>query len=291
MKKLLIFSAVCLVLAGCEPAGTRSGSNPIAIATATPLVTPTVPAVDAPGAGQAANLVPIAPTAMQPPLATQPPALPAMPGLAFPVRAAFYYPWFPESWKQSGMDPFTHYQPTLGFYSEDDPAVIQHQVAAMQYGKIQLGIASWWGQGHYTDNRFPALLQAGEKAGFYWAAYMESEGQGNPSVEAIRSDLAYIHDHYASSPAYLKIGGRVVIFVYADPVDGCNMAYRWTQANSVGAYLVLKVFTGYRNCASQPDAWHQYAPDGSQKSAGKMSFMISPGFWKASEAQLPHQSG
>ena len=32
------------------------------------------------------------------------------------------------------------------------------------------------------------------------------------------------------------------------------MADRWKQANTVNAYLVLKVFAGYRNCASQPDA-------------------------------------
>jgi hypothetical protein len=179
------------------------------------------------------------------------------------------------------MNPFTHYRPTLGYYSEDDSTILQKQIAAMQYGKIQAGIASWWGQGHYTDNRIPLLLQEGEKASFHWALYAESEGQGDPSIEAIRSDLEYIRDHYAKSPAYLKINGHFVVFVYADKNDGCGMADRWKQANSVGAYLVLKVFSGYRKCASQPDAWHQYAPDLSQKQVGKNSFTISPGFWKA----------
>jgi len=64
------------------------------------------------------------------------------------------------------------------------------------------------------------------------------------------------------------------------------MVDRWTQANTLGAYLVLKVFSGYKACASQPDGWHQYAPDGSIKSVGISSFTISPGFFKASEAQL-----
>ena len=57
-------------------------------------------------------------------------------GLAFPIRAAFYYPWYPESWNQGGIEPFSHYDPTLGYYSQDDPVVIQNQIAAMQYGKI-----------------------------------------------------------------------------------------------------------------------------------------------------------
>jgi hypothetical protein len=284
MKRLLVYTAiVSLILASCTPASspggtglTGSNTNPTEVAPQAP-DSPSLTAV--PGS-QAAGL-----TATQPAPATQSPTLPAMNGLTYPIRAAFYYPWFPQSWNQSGMNPFTHYHPSLGFYSQDDPAIIPQQIAAMQYGKIQLGIASWWGQGHYTDTRFSALLKAGEKVGFYWAAYMESEGQVNPTVAAIRSDLQYIHDKYASSPAYLKIGGRFVIFVYADPTDRCDMADRWTQANTLGAYLVLKIFSGYQACASQPDAWHQYAPAGAEKSVGVASFTISPGFYKASEPQ------
>src|SRR5919108_4117390 len=38
-----------------------------------------------------------------------------------PVRAAFYYPWFPEAWTQSGQRPFTNYRPSSGFYDSSDP--------------------------------------------------------------------------------------------------------------------------------------------------------------------------
>ena len=65
------------------------------------------------------------------------------------------------------MNPFTQYHPSLGFYSQDEPTVIQNQIAAMKYGNIQVGIASWWGQGSATDNRVPLLLTQAEKAGFY----------------------------------------------------------------------------------------------------------------------------
>jgi hypothetical protein len=66
---------------------------------------------------------------------------------AFPIRAAFYYPWFPEAWNQQGFNPFTNYTPSLGFYDGGAQAVIKQQITAMQYGGIQAGIASWWGQG------------------------------------------------------------------------------------------------------------------------------------------------
>jgi hypothetical protein len=63
------------------------------------------------------------------------------------------------------------------------------------------------------------------------------------------------------------------------------MVKRWTQANTVGAYLVLKIFPGYLNCSSQPDSWHQYAPAGATLQVRQSSYTISPGFWKANEPQ------
>jgi hypothetical protein len=287
MKKMLVlFTMLCLALAGCGPAralvgASQPGEDPIAGGVFQTAATLPTPAATAPATATTAPVQP----AVQVPTATQPQPQPAMNGLIFPIRAAFYYPWFPNSWNQQGMNPFTHYNPSLGFYSQDDPAIISEQIAAMQYGKIQLGISSWWGQGNYTDKRFATLLQAGEKVGFYWVAYMESEGQGNPSVAAISSDLQYIHDKYASSPAYLKIGGRFVVFVYAEPGDDCGMVDRWTQANTLKAYLILKIFSRYQKCPNQPDAWHEYAPASPEKRVGIESFTISPGFFKASEPQ------
>lgn len=117
-----------------------------------------------------------------------------------------------------------------------------------------------------------------------WAIYYEPEGQGNPTVSQITDDLTYIRDRYASDPAYLRINGRFVVFVYADPLDDCTMADRWHQANTVDAYVVLKVFPGYHSCSNQPDGWHQYGPAVAESSQPGYSFSISPGFWKANEA-------
>jgi hypothetical protein len=203
--------------------------------------------------------------------------------LGGPIRAAFYYPWFPEAWNQQGMDPFTHYHPTLGYYDGSSTATIRSQIAAMQYGHITAGIASWWGVGTRTDQRIPVLLQAASASGFRWALYYEDEGWGNPSVAQITADLTYIAVNFASNPSYLRIDGRFVVFVYGDAGDSCATADRWRSANTVGAYVVLKVFSGYRTCASQPDGWHQYGPAAATDSQPGYSFSISPGFYKANE--------
>lgn len=198
------------------------------------------------------------------------------------MRAAFYYPWFPEAWNQSGQDPFTHYHPSAGFYDGSNRSTVAQQIQAMQYGKIGVGIASWWGQGTATDVRFPTLLSVAAGTGFHWAIYYEPEGTTDPTSSQIASDLAYINSRYASDPSVYKINGRPVVFVYAGPSDGCGMASRWAQGNaSAQDYIVLKVFAGYLGCANQPNSWHQYSPAVAEDHQAGRSFSISPGFWLA----------
>ena len=216
-----------------------------------------------------------------------PPAATSTPGASgsdsqpsFPIRAAFYYPWFPEAWDQSGINPYTNYHPSLGFYNGADLNIIKHHIADMQYGNIQTGIASWWGQGSQTDGKVNTLLSAAAGTSFRWGLYYEAEGSSNPSASQITSDLTYIKNHYASNPTFWRINGRFVVFVYGDPGDGCGMADRWKQANTVNAYVVLKVFPGFDKCTNQPDNWHQYSPAVDTSRQAGYSYSIAAGFWK-----------
>ena len=202
-----------------------------------------------------------------------------------PIRAAFYYPWFPGAWHQDGL-LFTKYRPSLGYYSSGSPSLIRRHIRAMQYAGLGAAISSWWGRGTQTDKAFKHILKVSARMSktFRWTIYYELEGHANPSVAQIRSDLHYLRSHYWSKPSYLRIGKRPVVFVWADPGDDCAMATRWRAANDVGAYVVLKVFPGYQSCTAKPAAWHQYAPVGATQRVGRISYTISPGFWKANEA-------
>lgn len=201
--------------------------------------------------------------------------------LRFPIMAAFYYPWFAEAWKQQGYEPFSWFTPSIGYYAT--PTAIKGQIAVMQGAGIEAGISSWWGQGSLTDKRVPALLAAAGT--FRWSLYYEDEAYGNPTAAQIRADLAYIASHYATSKAFLRVAGKPVIFVYAGGGDGCGMADRWSAANTVGFYVVLKVFPGFKTCANQPDSWHQYSPAKAADHQAGFSYAISPGFWKRTDAK------
>lgn len=216
-------------------------------------------------------------------IGTAPPPPPPAGDPTLPLRATFYYAWFPETWGGT-PNPFTHYHPTSGFYRSDDAAIIQKHLDAMVYGNIKAAFSSWWGQGHYTDTRFAQLLAATGNRDFHWALYYEKESTGNPTVAELQSDLNAIKTRYGSDPHMLRIDGKPVVFVFADATDACGMADRWKQANTMGMYIGLKVFSGYAACASQPDAWHQYAPAGADHDFSPDSYNVSPGFFLASEA-------
>ncbi len=204
------------------------------------------------------------------------------------IRIAAYYSWFPEGWTYAEMNPFTHYRPSLGFYDAGNPTVIERHIRGMKYGRITAATYSWWGPGSPTDRRFDTHLAAGARLGFRWAIYHELEGYSDPSVEEIRADLEYIRDTYAESRGYLKLGGRPVVFVYGDAGDGvgCSAANRWAAANeTVGAFLVMRSFKGYRACTAAVDGWHPYAANKNEFDLFPFAYAISPGFYFAKADQ------
>jgi hypothetical protein len=214
----------------------------------------------------------------------QTPPPPPGSNLSFPVRAAFYYPWYPHAWIQGDVFPYTNFEPSLGYYDGGSEAVIKQQIAAMQYGGCTLGIVSWWGIGHRTDVRIPALLAGAAGTIFRWALYHEREGTSEPSAAGIEDDLRHIKDQYASHPNYARIDGKFVVFVYNADDRGCAVSARWQQANSVGAYIVLKTMPGYLTCTAQPQSWHQYAPAVAADHQNGYCYSISPGFWQYGRA-------
>ena len=188
------------------------------------------------------------------------------------IRAAFYYPWFPETW---GAEPVA--EPSIGRYSST-VGVIQNHIALMRYAKCRAAIASWWGPESSYSSRIDACLAAAEGTGFKWALYYEPEGYRDPSSGALDADLDYVWDRWASHPNYLRIARKPVIFAYAGGQDGAGMSDRWKVANAGRFHVCLKLFHGFTTVASQPDSWHEYAPANAISDFRPYSVSVSPGF-------------
>jgi hypothetical protein len=199
------------------------------------------------------------------------------------VRAAFYDPISAESWLQTNP-PYSHFVPTLGGYDSGDAATVQQQDKWMEYAHLDAGIAYWDGQGTAKDSRISGILNASATSPVKWALYYQLEQVTDPSAQSIEADLAYVNSRYASQSSYLRIGGSPVLFVHGGAGDTCDMADRWAAGNTLNFYIVLTVVPGYVSCTSQPNSWHEFAPDVTESDVPGYSYSISPGAWSADAA-------
>jgi hypothetical protein len=227
-----------------------------------------------------------------------------------PYYASFFYLWYQQPnldgfwsyWNDHGNRPpqswFSHYlpdyrtntfDPASELYSSVDYDVFKWQVSKLAEAKQEVAIASWWGPGRKEDNALQTIVNAYMPSAdnpypdLRWSIYYEPEAYADESVDTLVANLEYIKSTVASSPYYLKVDGRPVIFVYAGANDTPGtMTQRWEQANTQMGhyfYVVLKVFPGYETDAHQPDSWHQYAPAVRSGKYGSYSAFVSPGFW------------
>ena len=199
-----------------------------------------------------------------------------------------YFSWYPSTWHVNGHR--AHYDTSLGMYSSSDPEVADAHIDSMDYGKIQLSIASWWGPGTHLDrSRLTMLMDEtiAQNSPLKWTIYHEDERDANPTPEELQKDFEYLKKWFAWHEAWAQIDGKPVIFVYNEA--GCDVASRWMQASRGEWYVVLKLFGGFEDCPDQPDSWHQYGvgkEDGVVHNPG-YSYVLSPGFWKA-DTDIPY---
>jgi glycoprotein endo-alpha-1,2-mannosidase len=192
---------------------------------------------------------------------------------------AFYYNWYGnpdvtghwvhwdkvnETNKTIGSS--THF-PMLGAYDSHDPKVIdQHCQWAKQAG-ITGFIVTWWGRGEFSDQTMPLLLETAHKYGLSVTVYFENV---NPPASALK-DVYYLLVRYAKQPAWLKVDGRPVLFVYSRAVGQIKLD-GWAQviANVDQRIRGGALFIGDQispEAARAFDGIHDYNPTG--RIAGK----------------------
>jgi hypothetical protein len=145
---------------------------------------------------------------------------------------AFYYGWYgnpavSQSWhhwknvdeSKKHIDESTHY-PVLGPYDSHDPKIVETHCRQAKDAGLTGFIVSWWVKSDFHDQGMPLMLDTAKKHGLKVTIYYETvPPRGHPTVEGAVDDLTYIVDKYASHPAWLKVGGKPVVFVYGRAVN------------------------------------------------------------------------
>ncbi|MEV4423775.1 endo-1,3-alpha-glucanase family glycosylhydrolase [Streptomyces sp. R-07] len=197
--------------------------------------------------------------------ATSPgPRLPVAPAddSSRPPLLAYYYQWFSAgSWQRAKTD-----LPLAGPYSSGDAAVIDRQITEAKSAGID-GFIVGWKHGTVNDRRLRALVDAAEARDFKLALiYQSLDFYRRPlPVAQVAADFGYFRDHFADSPAMLRVGGR--------PLTVWSGTWRYSHDDVArvtsgvrGELRVLaseKNVDGYRRIAdvTDGDAYYWSSPD------------------------------
>ena len=138
---------------------------------------------------------------------------------------------------------YAHFMPWFGGsnhmwvgYRSDDRTQVKKQVSDMMSRGYDGAIVDWYGPEHARENNTTLYLrdEAETRAGLFTFAVMEDVGSLNSCANSsgcdvtqkLINDLNYAAATYYSSPAYLRIGGRPVMFFFG--VD--KYAIDWSRA-------------------------------------------------------------
>jgi glycoprotein endo-alpha-1,2-mannosidase len=169
---------------------------------------------------------------------------PKAPCVSVPRRVmAFYYPWYgvPDGTGGSGrtmhwghidvdkkdISASTNY-PMDGAYDSHDPDMIEKHCRWAVGSNIDTFIVSWWGHGSYSDRVMDKILDICERNGMKACIYYETVPRPR-TPQSAADDIIKVLNRYGGHDAYLKAGGRPVVFVYGRALEELGLR-GWLEA-------------------------------------------------------------
>lgn len=168
---------------------------------------------------------------------------------------AFYYAWYgnpqvsgrwfhwsnvDEAKKQIGSS--THY-PLLGPYDSHDPKVVEQHCRWAKEAGIDGFIVSWWHPNDFHDRAMPLILDTAQKFGLEVSAYFETVP--TRTKEQALEYVMHLLNRYGKHPAWLKLDGKPVIFVYGRAIGEIGLdGWLWVIVEANRRYEGGAVFIG-----------------------------------------------
>lgn len=157
---------------------------------------------------------------------------------AHPLLLANYYCWYHDG--QHPKQPFLHwtypssatnalakkaqkpgepppnsvYRPLAGLYDSADPKVAEWHVQLAKAAGIAAFLVDWWDTHNQLDQNVDlGIVAAAQKHGFKFAL-LDERAQFHQKFEDYQKMLARGLKRYKDNPAYLRIDGRPVVYLY-----------------------------------------------------------------------------
>jgi hypothetical protein len=156
---------------------------------------------------------------------------------------AFYYPWYGNRSVPDGSGRWSHWEnvdeekqeigsstnyPTLGPYDSHDPKLIAQHAAWANQAEVDGLIVSWWGRRSFSNQAMQRILDGAKTAGLEVTVYYETVPRPrNPDTAA--ADVLWLLDQYGSHPAWLRVEGKPVVFIYGRALSEIGLD-GWLQA-------------------------------------------------------------
>ncbi|MCL4534410.1 MAG: hypothetical protein M1370_04530 [Bacteroidetes bacterium] len=129
------------------------------------------------------------------------------------LALALYFPWYDPSVWESGAVPEL---PAERYWS-GDPATIRRQVAEAKRAGLDGFVSSYFGPAgdNPTEANLQKLLDEGARQGLKVAIMLETDSPDFfPDLDSQKAALQKVLNVYASHPAYLRLQGKPLIFIW-----------------------------------------------------------------------------
>jgi hypothetical protein len=110
--------------------------------------------------------------------------------------------------------PNSVFRPLVGFYDSADPKVAEWHVQLAKAAGIDAFLVDWWDTHNQLDENVDlGIVAAAQKHGFKFAL-LDERAQFHQTLEEYQAMLVRSLKRYKDHPAYLRIDGRPVIYLY-----------------------------------------------------------------------------
>jgi hypothetical protein len=155
-------------------------------------------------------------------------------------------------------------------YNSGDASQVHKQVSDMKSRAISGAILDWYGQGDLTDT-VAGLLRTESESQAFTFAIMEDVGSVSRAARAnncdvtdkLINDLNYAFTTYEVSPAYLRVGGRPVVFFFGVEAYFVDWARVRTQVSGNPLFVFRNTGAFTDPAANGAFAWIQVNPTNS----------------------------